>query len=136
MHENEVVEEWKDDVMVHMRELGEQRGEDRRRMREMEESMNQLQALLVNQGREMEVMSDVIWVQNKAFRVQSTLLLKVEWKQSRERRRLDVLERRMDPVGRTMGNPILIEDDEVKLVEALGIVRTLVPINDTDDGSD
>ena len=65
------------------------------------------------------------------------LLLKVERKQAREKRRLDVVERRMDPVGRTMGNPILIEDDkdEVTLVDAPGVVRELIPI-DTDDGSD
>ena len=94
--------------------------------------------LLVNQGREMEVMSDVIQAQNEVFQVQSTLLLKVERKQARERRRLDAVERRMDPVGRTMGNPILIEDDEdeVTLVEAPGVIQQLIPINDTDDGSD
>ena len=130
-----VVEEWKGDVTVHMQELGEQCGEDHRRMREVEERVNQLQVLLVAQGREMEVMSDVIQAQNKVFQVQSTLLLEVEWKQARERW-LDALERRMDPMGRTMGNPILIEDDEVTLVEALGVVRELIPINDTDDGSD
>ena len=66
------------------------------------------------------------------------LLLEVEWKQAQERRRLDMLERRLDPMGRTMGNPILIEDnvDEVMLVEALGVVRELIPINNMDDGSD
>ena len=104
----------------------------------MEVRVNQLQALLVAQSREMETMSDVIQAQNKAFRVQSELLLKVEWKQAWERRRLDVVERRMDLVGQMIGNPILIEDDEdeVTLVEAPGVVRQLIPINDTDDGSD
>ena len=53
-----------------------------------------------------------------------------------ERRRLDALERRLDPVGRSLGNPILIEDDEVMLVEAPRVVRELIPINDMDDGSD
>ena len=71
-------------------------------MREMEERVNQFQALLVTQGWEMEMMSDVIWAQNKAFQVQSELLLEVEWKQVRERRRLDLVERRMDPWGRMM----------------------------------
>ena len=62
-----VVEEWKDDMTVHMQETGEQYGEDHQRIREMEERVNQLQALLVAQGRKMEVMSDVIRVQNEAF---------------------------------------------------------------------
>ena len=131
-----VVEEWKDNMTVYMQELGEQCGEDRRRTREMEERINQLQVLVVAQGRELEVASDVIQAQNDMFWVQSTLLFEVEQKQVQERRRLDWLERRMDPVGRTMGNLILIEDDEATLVKALGVVRELIPINNTDDGSD
>ena len=39
-------------------------------------------------------------------------------------------------MGRTMGNPILIEDDEVTSVENLGVVWELIPINDLDDSSD
>ena len=125
-----VVVEWKEDITVHMWEMGEQCREDCRRMREMEEQVNQLQALLVAQSWEMEMMSNVIRVQNEVFQVQSELFLEVERKQS--------WERRMDPVGRTIGNPILIEDDvdEVTLVDALGVVRELTPINDTDDSSD
>ena len=62
----------------------------------------------------------------------------MEQKQTRGWRRLDAMEWRMDPMGRTMGNPILIKDntDEVMLVEAPGVVRELIPINDTDDSSD
>ena len=62
-----VVEEWKEDMTVHMWEMGEQRGEDHCRMREMEERINQLQVLLVTQSQEMEIMSDVIQAQNKVF---------------------------------------------------------------------
>ena len=116
-----VVEEWKGDVTVHLQELGEQRGEDRRQMREAEERINQLQVLAVA--------SDVIWAQNEVFQVQNALLLELERKQGRERRRLD-------PKGRTLGNLIIIEDDEVTLVEAPRVVRELIPINDTDDGLD
>ena len=38
------------------------------------------------------------------------LLLEVEQKQASERRWLDEVERMVDPQGRTLGNPILIED--------------------------
>ena len=136
METRAAVVEWKDNVTVHMQEIGEQCGEDRRWTREMEERINQFQALVVAQGRELEVASNVVWAQNKVFRVQSTLLFEVEWKQAWERGRLDILERRMDPVGRTMGNLIFIEDDEVTLVEYLGVIRELIPINNTDDSSD
>ena len=54
-----------------------------------------------------------------------------------QRRRIGVLERRMDPRGRTFGNLIWVEDDkEVTLVEEPGVVCKLIPINDTLDGSD
>ena len=65
-------------MTVHMQELGEQRGEDHCWAREMEERINQLQALVVAQGRELEAVSDVIQVQNDVFQVQSALLLEVE----------------------------------------------------------
>ena len=44
----------------------------------------------------------------------------------------------MDPRGQTIGNPIVIEvdNDEVTLVDAPGMVYTLIPINDEPDGSD
>ena len=45
-----------------------------------------MQALLVGQSWEMEVMSDIIRAQNQVFWVQSVLLLEVERKQVRERR--------------------------------------------------
>ena len=41
-------------------------------------------------------------------------------------------------MGRTLGNPILIEvdDDEVTLVEAPGVIWTLILTNDEEDSLD
>ena len=48
------------------------------------------------------------------------------------------MERRIDPRGQTFRNPIIInlDPDEVTLVEEPALVRDLIPINDTPDGSD
>ena len=85
-------------------------------MSEAEYHLNQLQALAVAQRREINIMGGVVVRQSEVIDIQRRLLLMMEgefnWKLAR-------LERMMGPEGRTIGNPIIIEDDLVEDVVTL-----------------
>ena len=111
-----VIDEWREDVTGHMRDIGEAQGLIRGRLSEVELRLNQLQALTVAQHWEIDLMGGVVVRQSEVINIQCWLLLEMEaefnWK-------LEWLERMMDPVGRSLGNPILIEDDPVEDVVTL-----------------
>ena len=86
------------------------------RLSEVEYRLNQLQALAVAQRREINMMGGVVVRQSEVIDIQHRLLLTMEGEFNRK---LAWLERMMDPVGRTLGNPILIEDDLVEDVVTL-----------------
>ena len=106
-----VIEEWKGEVMEHMQDIGEAQGLVRGRLSEVEYHLNQLQALAVAQRQEIDMMGGVVVRQSEVINIQRQLLLTIEGEFNRK---LVQLERMMDPVGRTLGNPILIEDDPVE----------------------
>ena len=60
--------------------------------------------------RELDLLGGVVVWQSEVINIQRTLLLEME---ADFRQRCDRLERMLDPWGRTLGNPILIEDDLV-----------------------
>ena len=57
----------------------------------------------------------VVW-QSEVINIQRNLLLEME---AEHQRMFARLERMIDPVGRTLGNPILIKDDSVEDVVTL-----------------
>ena len=116
----------------HLWEMGEQCGEDHCHLQEMEARINQMQVVIVGLSQELELSRDMIQAQSLVLGVQNQLLLEMERVQSREKGRLDRVERMVDLAGRTIGNPILIkeEEDEVTLVETLEVVMTLITIED------
>ena len=65
-----VIEEWKEDITVHMRDVGEAQGGIRRRLSEMELRVNQLQALLVGARREIDLLSGVAVHQSEVLDIQ------------------------------------------------------------------
>ena len=106
-----VVEEWKEDVTTHMRDIGEAQGLVRGRLSEAEYRVRQLQALVLTNRREVDVLGDILGRQTAVIEAQQQLIYGME---EEFNRKLARLERMMDPVGRTLGNPILIEDDPVE----------------------
>ena len=55
-----VIEEWKDDVTVHMRDIGEAQGGIQGRLLEAESCLTQLQALMVGMRREVDLLGGVV----------------------------------------------------------------------------
>ena len=111
-----IIDEWKEDVMTHMRDVGEAQGLIRGRLSEAEYRLAQHQAILQSQRDELELLGGVVLRQSAVIDVQRRLLLEMEGEFNRK---LERLERMMDLVGRTLGNPILIEDDPVEDVVTL-----------------
>ena len=106
-----VIKEWKEDVTTHMRDIGEAQGLVRGRLLEAEYHLAQHQAILRAQTTELELMGGVVAQQTAVIEAQRRLIYGME---EEFNRKLARLERMMDPVGRTLGNPILIEDDLVE----------------------
>ena len=104
-----VVEEWKEDVTTHMRDIGEAQGLVRGRLSEAEYRLAQHQAILRAQTEELELMGGVVGRQTAVIEAQRRLIYGME---EEFNRKLARLERMIDPVGRSLGNPILIEDDD------------------------
>ena len=115
-----VIEEWKEDATVHMRDIGEAQGLVRGRLTESELRIWQLQAIVLTNRREVDLLGDVLAQSTAVIEAQRRLIYGMEeefnWKLAR-------LERMIDPVGRTLGNPILIEDDPVEDAVVLGSVE-------------
>ena len=65
-------------------------------------------------------MGDVMGRQTAVIEAQRRLIYGME---AEFNRKLARLERMIDPVGRTLGNPILIEDDPVEDAVVLGLVE-------------
>ena len=106
-----VIEEWKEDVTTHMWDIGEAQGLVRGRLSEAEYRLRQLQALTLMNRREVDLLGDVLARQTAVIEAQRRLIYGME---EEFNRKLARLERMMDPVGRSLGNPILIEDDPVE----------------------
>ena len=104
-----VIEEWKEDVTTHMRDIGEAQGLVRGRLSEAEYRLAQHQAILRAQSDELELLGGVVGRQTAVIEAQCRLIYGME---EEFNRKLARLERMMDPVGRSLGNPILIEDDD------------------------
>ena len=106
-----VIEDWKEDVTTHMWDIGEAQGLVRGRLLEAELRIRRLQLLLLAQRWEVDLLGDVLGRSTTMIEAQRRLIYRMEeefnWKLAR-------LERMMDPVGRTIGNPILIKDDPVE----------------------
>ena len=106
-----MVEEWKEDVTTHMRDIGEAQGLVRGRLSESKYRLDQHRAILRVQTQELELMGGVVARQTAVIEAQRRLIYGMEeefnWKLGR-------LERMIDPVGRSLGNPILIEDNPVE----------------------
>ena len=79
-------------------------------------SLTQAQAIIVGQGREIEMLGDVVCCQLELLGIHQELILELDLE---IRRRFKRVERMLDPRGRTFGNPILInlDPDEVTLVD-------------------
>ena len=105
-----VVEEWKEDVTTHMRDIGEAQGLVRGRLSEAEYRLTQHRAILRAQTQELELMGGVVAHQTEVIEAQRRLIYGME----EFNRKLGRLERMIDPVGRSLGNPILVEDDPVE----------------------
>ena len=75
-----------------------------------------MQAIVVGQSREIEMLGGVVRQQSELLEIHRELILGLD---QENRRRFEVVERMLDPWGRTFGNPILIDLDldEVTLVE-------------------
>ena len=106
--------------MTHMRDIGEAQGLVRGRLSEAEYRLRQLQALVLTSRREVDMLGDVLGRQTAVIEAQCWLIYGME---EEFNRKLAWLERMMDPVGRTLGNPILIEDDPVEDAVVLGTVE-------------
>ena len=111
-----VIEEWKGDVTEHMRDIGEAQGRIQGWLLEVEACLTQLQAVVVGQSREIEMLGDVVRRQLELLGIHQELILELD---RENQRRFEGIERMLDPWGRTFGNPILIDLDldEVTLVE-------------------
>ena len=115
-----ILEDWQRDATVHMRDIGESQGLIRGRLTEAELRLQQLQALTLTHHREVELLGDVMGRQTAVIEAQRRLIYGME---ESFNRKLARLERMMDPVGRSLGNPILIEDDPVEDAVVLGTVE-------------
>ena len=115
-----ILEDWQRDATVYMRDIGESQGLIRGRLTEAELRLRQLQVLTLTHHREVELLGDVLGRQSAVIEAQRRLIYGMEeefnWKLAR-------LERMIDPVGQTLGNPILIEDDPVEDAVVLGTVE-------------
>ena len=65
-----VIDEWKGEVTEHMRDIGEAQGLVRGRLLEAEYRLNQLQALMVAQRREVDLMGGVVVRQSEVIDIQ------------------------------------------------------------------
>ena len=115
-----VVEEWKEDVTTHMRDIGEAQGLVRGRLSEAEYRLRQLQAMVLTNSREVGLLGDVMGRQTAVIEAQRRLIYGME---AEFNRKLARLERMIDPAGRSLGNPILIEDDPVEDAVVAGTVE-------------
>ena len=106
-----IIEEWKEDATTHMQDIGEVQGLIRGRLSEAELRINQLQVLVVSQCREVDMIGDVLVRQTEVIEAQRRLIYGME---AEFNQKLTRLERMFGPEGRTMGNPIVIEDDPVE----------------------
>ena len=86
------------------------------RLSEAELRLNQYQALAAAQRHELDLVGGVVLRQSAVIDVQRQLILEMEGEFNQK---LERLERMMDPRGRSLGNPILIEDDPVEDVVTL-----------------
>ena len=111
-----IIDEWKEDVTTHMWDIGEAQGLVRGRLSEAEYHLAQHQAMLQAQREELDLMGGMVMRQTAVINVQCRLIMEMEGEFNRK---LAWLERMMDPVGRTLGNPIIIEDDPVADVVTL-----------------
>ena len=83
--------------------------------------LTQLQAIVVGQSREIDLLGGVVTQQSELLGIHQELVLTLD---QETHRKFNRVERMMDPQGRSFGNPILIdldpEDrdlDEVTLVD-------------------
>ena len=106
-----IINEWKEDVTTHMRDIGEAQELIRGRLSEAELCLNQHQALAAAQRHELDLVGGVVLRQSAVIDVQHQLILEMEGEFNRK---LEQLERMMDPRGQSLGNPILIKDDPVE----------------------
>ena len=111
-----VIEDWKEDVTIHMRDIGEAQGLVRGRLSEAELRIRQLQSLVLAQRQEVDLLGDVLGRSTSVIEAQRQLIYGME---EEFNRKLVRLERMINPVGRSLGNPILIEDDPVEDVVIL-----------------
>ena len=115
-----ILEDWQRDATIHMQDIGEVQGLIQGRLSEAELRLRQLQVLVLTNRREVDMLGDVIGRQTAVIEVQRRLIYGME---EGFNRKLVRLERMMDPVGRLLGNPILIEDDPVEDAVVLGTVE-------------
>ena len=106
--------------MTHMRDIGEAQGLVRGRLTKAELRIRQLQALVVSQRREVDLLGDVMSRSVAVIEAQRRLIYGME---ESFNRKLVRLERMIDPRGRSLGNPIVIEDDPVEDAVVLGSVE-------------
>ena len=64
-----VMEEWKEDGTVHMRDIGEAQGGIRGQLSESEQRANQLQVLLVGAHREVDLLAGVVTCQSELLEI-------------------------------------------------------------------
>ena len=116
-----VIEEWKEDVTGHMRDVGEVQGAIWGWLSEVEVRANQLQALLMLARWEINLLSGVVVRQSKVLDIQCQLILNLD---QENRRRFERVERMLDPWGRTFGNLILIDlDPEERELDVVTLVE-------------
>ena len=106
-----VINEWKEDVTTHMRDIGEAQGLIWGRLSEAELRVTQLQNLLLGQHQEMDTLGDILVQQTAVIEAQRQLIYGME---AEFNRKLTWLERMFGLEGCTMGNPIMIKDDLVE----------------------
>ena len=111
-----IIDEWKEDVTTHMRDIGEAQGLVRGRLSEVGLCIHQLQVLVVSQRREVDMLGDVLVRSTEVIEAQCQLIYGME---AEFNQKLTQLERMFGLEGRTMGNPIVIEDDPVEDVVTL-----------------
>ena len=113
-----IVEDWKADVTEHMRDIGEAQGGIWGRLSKAEAHLTQLQVIVVEQSREIDLLGGVVAQQLELLGIHWDLILRLD---QENRARFERVERMLDPRGQTFGNPILIdldpeEDREVDVV--------------------
>ena len=115
-----VIDEWKEDVMVHMWDIGEVQGGIQGQLSEAEACLTQLQVMIVGQRREIDMLGDVVWWQSELLGIHWELILQMD---QENRRRFKRVERMLDPWGWTFGNPILIDlDPEEAVLDVVTLV--------------